>query len=670
MADARPQGPRNVALIGPYLSGKTSLLESLLHVTGAIDRKGTVKDGSTVGDSAPEARARQMSVECNAATTRYLDEEITFIDCPGSIEFVQEAAHALIGVDAAVVVCEADPAKAPTLLPWLKLLDDLDIPRFIFVNKVDRASGAVQPVIDALQDVSERSLILRHLPLTRDETVVGYVDLAQNRTYLYREGAPSEQVEASADQIELQGEARFAMLEQLADFDDHLMEELLEDIEPEKAEVFKDLTENLQEGRIVSVLLGAAEHDNGVRRLLKAIRHEVPSHTAAALRAGAEPDAPEAVAQVLKTWQTQHGGKLSLARIWSGTVREGDTLSGERVGSLSRTVGMTTTRADSVSAGQIAVFGRMEAVGTGDVVASGTAPALRKAPSFAPVFATAITVANRNDEVKLSGALTRLQEEDPGLIVDHDPATHQMLLWGQGDMHLKVAVDRLQGRYGISVETAPPAVPYRETIRKSVTQQARHRKQSGGHGQFGDVTLDIRPLPRGSGFHFDDSISGGVVPKQYIPAVEAGVAECLQKGPLGFPVVDIAVTLTDGKHHQVDSSEMAFKTAGRSAMAEGLPACDPVLLEPVMQVEIMVPNSHTAAINNMVSTRRGQLLGYDARPGWAGWDQVSAQMPQAEMADLIIEIRSLTQGVGTFTFQFDRLQELSGRAAEQAIGAG
>lgn len=670
MTDARPQGPRNVALIGPYLSGKTSLLESLLHVTGAIDRKGNVREGNTVGDSAPEARARQMGVECNAATTRYLDEEITFIDCPGSIEFVQEAAHALIGVDAAVVVCEADPAKAPTLLPWLKLLDDLDIPRFIFVNKVDRASGEVQPVIDALQAVSEKPLILRHLPVTRDETVVGYVDLAQGRTYLYREGAPSEQVEASADQIELQGEARFAMLEQLADFDDHLMEELLEDIEPEKAEVFRDLTRTLQEGRIVSVLLGAAEHDNGVRRLLKAIRHEVPDHSAAALRAGADPDASDAVAQVLKTWQTQHGGKLSLARIWSGSVQEGDTLGGERVGSLSRAVGMTTTRAESVSAGQVAVFGRMEAAATGDVLAAGKAPELRKAPAFPPVFAVAITVANRSDEVKLSGALARLQEEDPGLTVEHDPATHQMLLWGQGDMHLKVAVDRLQGRYGIAVETAPPAVPYRETIRKSVTQQARHRKQSGGHGQFGDVTLDIRPLPRGSGFHFDDSITGGVVPKQYIPAVQAGVSEFLQKGPLGFPVVDIAVTLTDGKHHQVDSSEMAFKTAGRTAMAEGLPACEPVLLEPVMQVEIMVPNHHTAAINNMVSTRRGQLLGYDARPGWPGWDQVSAHMPQSEMSDLIIEIRSLTQGVGTFTFQFDRLQELSGRAAEQAIGAG
>ena len=669
MADTRPSGPRSVALIGPYLSGKTSLLESLLHVTGAIDRKGTIREGNTVGDSAPEARARQMGVECNAATTRYLDEEITFIDCPGSIEFIQEAANALIGVDAAVVVCEADPAKAPTLQPWLKLLDDMEIPRFIFVNKVDRASGSVQPVIDALQEVSEKPLILRQLPITSDETIVGYVDLAQGRTYLYREGAASEQIEASAAQIEQQGEARFAMLEQLADFDDHLMEELLEDVEPEKAEVFKDLSANLQAGRIVSVLLGAAERDYGVRRLLKAIRHEAPDHRAAARRAGADPEAPEAVAQVLKTWQTQHGGKLSLARIWSGTVREGDSLSGERVGSLSRTVGMSATRADALHAGQIAVFGRMEGVLTGDVLASGTAPVLRKAPLFPAVFATAITVANRNDEVKLSGALAKLHEEDPGLVIDHDPATHQMLLWGQGDMHLKVAIDRLQSRHGITVETDRPAVPYRETIRKPVTQQARHRKQSGGHGQFGDVTLDIRPLPRGSGFHFDDSISGGVVPKQYIPAVEAGVTEFLQKGPLGFPVVDIAVTLTDGKHHQVDSSEMAFKTAGRSAMAEGLPACTPVLLEPVMQVEIMAPSSHTPAINNMVSTRRGQLLGFDSRPGWNGWDQVSAHMPQSEMSDLIIEIRSLTQGVGTFTFRFDRLQEVSGRAAEQAIGA-
>ena len=667
MTSTRAEGPKNIALIGPYLSGKTTLLEGILYATGAISRKGRVADGSSVGDSSPESRERQMSTEINVATTEYLGDEMTFLDCPGSIELIQETANALVGVDAAVVVTEADPAKATTLQPWLKLLDDLGLPRFIFVNKVDRASGDVMELVDALQAASDTPLILRQLPVIKDDIVTGYVDLAQNRTYVYREGAASELVKADAEVASVLGEARYAMLEQLADFDDHLMEELLEEVEPEREEVFRDLTDNLQTGNIVSVLIGAAEQESGVRRLLKALRHELPHHTAAAERAGADPAGTDAVAQVLKTYNTQHGGKLSLARVWSGIVKEGDVLNGERVGSLSRMLGAQATRADSVGAGQIACFGRMEGVQTGDVLASGTAPELAAAPHYPAVFAQALHVENRSDEVKLSGALAKLREEDPSLTVDHDPVTHQMLLWGQGDQHLKIAVARLKEKYGVTVDLLKPRVPYKEAIRKGATQHARHKKQSGGHGQFGDVTLEIAPLPRGSGFQFGDRITGGVVPKNYIPAVEAGVKEFLEKGPLGFPVVDVAVTLVDGKYHNVDSSEMAFKTAGRMAMTEALPQCGPVLLEPIMQVEVMVPNEHTSSVNNLISGRRGQILGFDAREGWNGWDQVSAHLPQSEVGDLIVELRSLTQGVGTFTFRFDRLQELTGRAADDAV---
>ena len=286
MSGGRAEGPRNIAIVGPYLSGKTSLLESILFATGAVDRKGGVNQGNTVGDGSAEAREKQMSVEVNAATTAYLGDEFTFLDCPGSIEFIQEAANALVGVDAAVLVCEADPAKATALQPWLKLLDELDLPRFIFVNKVDRASGDVQTVTEALQAVSEKPLILRQLPIVKDEIITGYVDLVQGRTYVYRESGPSELIEAGSEVADVLGEARFAMLEQLADFDDHLMEELLEDIEPEKEEVFRDLTDNMQAGNIVSVLIGAAERESGVRRLLKALRHEVPGHGTAAARAG------------------------------------------------------------------------------------------------------------------------------------------------------------------------------------------------------------------------------------------------------------------------------------------------------------------------------------------------------------------------------------------------
>lgn len=669
MANGKPEGPRNIAIVGPYLSGKTTLLESILYATGAIDRKGSVSGGSSVGDSSADARDRQMSTEINAATTQYLGDEFTFLDCPGSIELIQETANALVGVDAAVLVAEADPGKVTAMQPWLKLLDQLGLPRFIFLNKVDRASGDVQTVIDALQQVSDTPLILRHLPIMRDEIVTGYVDLAQGRSYVYREAGPSERVEADGDVAAALGEARFAMLEQLADFDDHLMEELLEEIEPEREEIFQDLTENLQAGNIVSILMGAAERDNGVQRLLKALRHEVPDSSAAAVRAGADPASDDAVAQILKTYNTQHGGKLSLARIWSGSVSEGDVLKGERVGSLSRMMGQQINKTATAEAGQIAVLGRMEGVKTGDILASNEPPALKPAPQFPAVFAQAVHVENRNDEVKLSGALAKLLEEDPSITIEHDQSTQQMLLWGQGDQHLKIAAARLKSKYGVSVELLSPKVPYKEAIRKSVTQHARHKKQSGGHGQFGDVTIEIKPLPRGSGFQFSDTITGGVVPKNYIPAVEAGVQEFLQKGPLGFPVVDLAVTLTDGKYHNVDSSEQAFKTAGRIAMSDGLPQCDPVLLEPVLDIRVMIPSEFTSSVNNLISGRRGQILGFDAREGWPGWDQVSAHLPQAEASDLIVELRSLTQGVGTFTFEFERLQEVSGRAAEQAIAA-
>ena len=280
-----------------------------------------------------------------------------------------------------------------------------------------------------------------------------------------------------------------------------------------------------------------------------------------------------------------------------------------------------------------------------------------------------MTAADRNDEVKVSGAVTKLMDEDPSLRFEHEDDTNQWLLWGQGEMHLRVAADRLKNRSGLSINVERPKVPYKEAIRKGVSQHSRYKKQTGGHGQFGDVHIDIKPLPRGSGFQFDEKVVGGAVPRQFIPAVEAGVMDFLSKGPLGFPVVDVSVTLTDGQHHAVDSSELAFKTAGRMAMSEGLPKCNPVLLEPILHVDISVPSELTARVNSVVSSRRGQILGFDTRPGWQGWDILSAQLPQSEMHDLIIEIRSLTSGVGTFTWKFDHLQELQGRLADEVVEA-
>jgi elongation factor G len=332
--------------------------------------------------------------------------------------------------------------------------------------------------------------------------------------------------------------------------------------------------------------------------------------------------------------------------------------------------GQKSTKRGAATAGETVALGKLERARTGDTLGGKNAKITPLAVPAAPqaVLRKVVTPTERKDEVKLSSALARMVEEDPALSVTHRQDTGETVLGGQGEMHLRVAVERLTQKFALKLETKRALVPYRETIRATVTKRGRHKKQSGGHGQFGDVVLEVGPLPRGEGFAFSDRITGGVVPKNYIPAVEAGVREALQNGPLGgFPVVDVQVTLIDGSYHAVDSSDQAFKMAGILGMREALPDAKPVLLEPILKVRIAVPNDATARINAIVSGRRGQLLGYDARPGWTGWDVVEALIPEAEIADLIIELRSATAGVGTFTAEFDHMAEVTGRLADDVL---
>lgn len=673
-APARVAGPRCIALVGPYLSGKTTLLESLLWVTGRIGRKGGVGQKNSVGDASPEARAHAMSVELNVATADYLGDSYTFLDCPGSIEFLQETFEALSAADAAIVVCEPDPAKAPMLRPYLKHLEDAGIPHLLFVNKIETAEGQgrIRDLLEGLQGASGRPLILRQLPIREGGAVTGFYDLALDRAYVYRDHAPSEVVELPADLSERRSEARFEMLERIADHDDHLMEELLSDIDPPREEVLTDLARELAEDQIVPVLLGSAEHDNGVRRLLKALRHEAPpvAHTAERLGIDGQPGP---LALVLKTSHAGQGGKISVARILRGAVHDGDTVysehGGGRIGGLFRLCGQETQKLGEAREGEVVGLGRLDGIATGDVVSTAKAGAtvLPHADGISPVYALALTVRDRKDEVKLTSALAKLCEEDRSLIFDHTADTHEMLLRGQGEVHLRVAAERLKSRYGLDLDLRRPKVAYRETIRKGTAHRYRHKRQTGGHGQFGDVALEIAPLPRGSGFTFSDRITGGVVPRQYIPAVEAGVRDALQQGPLGFPVIDVTVALTDGSFHTVDSSDMAFRTAARQCVVDALPQCGPVLLEPILHIEIAVPSTATARVNGIVSSRRGQILGFDARPGWPGWDIVVAQIPEVEIHDLIVELRSASQGAASFTCRFDHLSELSGKLADQVV---
>jgi elongation factor G len=660
-------GTRCIALIGPYGSGKTLLLESIAAVTGAVTRKGSVNGGTSLGDFSPEARARQMSVELNVLSTQYMGEDFTFLDCPGSIEFLADTLNVLPAIDAAVVVCEPEPAKVQMLQPFLKALSDAKIPHYLFVNKIEHASGSLRELLALLQETSEKPLLLRQIPIWENGIATGFVDLALERAFVYRSHAPSEVVDI-ADLIR-EKEARFQMLERLADYDEHLMEELLGDIEPERDEVMRDLSRELAEGLVVPVLIGSAEGDHGVRRLLKALRHEVPEVSAMAERAGITTGGT--VVRIIKTFHGGHG-RLSLARVISGTLKDGAVLHGPggdaRVGGILALSGDRQVKKGEARAGDTVALARLDNVQTGDRLSSDKAIAKRMPVALgAPVYRLAIEAADRKDEVKVTAAIGKLIEEDPSLVFEQNPAAQEMVLAGQGEIHLKVAIERLQSKYGLRLLTRAARVPYQETIRKSATSRGRHKRQSGGHGQYGDVVLQIEPMPRGQGFVFHDRIKGGVVPKQWIGSVEKGVQDYMKSGPLGFPVVDIAVSLTDGSYHSVDSSDAAFQTAGRLAMSEGLPGCTPVLLEPVMKVAIHVPKDATAKVNGLIGTRRGTPLGFDSRDGWRGWDTVKAEMPLSEVTDLIVDLRSLTQGVGTYEMAFDHFAELNGKLADQVV---
>jgi elongation factor G len=632
--------PRAVALIGPQGGGKSALFDALLGATGQPARR---------------SGANPMTTELRLAHASFMDDPWAILDCPGSVEFTHEAACALAVADIAVVVCEATPERAATVGPALRAAEAAGVPAIVFVNKVDAlGDGRMRDTLAALQGQSRRKLVLRQVPIREGNAITGYVDIVSERAYRYRRGEPSERIEMPEEVRAREAEARGELLEALADHDDALMEKVLEDLAPSQEEIYRPLHQGEVNGAVVSVLLGAAERNNGIQRLWKALRHDAPNLEKTRERLGIDGQG-EPLAQVFRTQHAGHAGRLSFARIWRGPVKDGAVFDGTRVGGIHRFPGGEDQKAPQAEAGEIVALGRLEGVRTGDTLGPGEGLAFPT--PLAPVYALAIALEDRKDEVRLSGALQRLAEEDPSLTVHHDGEMGQTVVSGQGDMHLRAAVERLASASGVKVKSVRPQVAYRETIRRPVRQHARLKRQTGGHGQFADVTIEVEPRARGEGFAFTDRIVGGVVPKRFIPAVGDAAEEATKKGPLGHPVVDVAVTLVDGGFHSVDSSDMAFATATRMAMQEGLAKADPVLLEPVDAVTISVPQEYTPAAQRLLSSRRGQILGYAAKPGWEGWDEVEALVPEAELHDLIIELRSQTMGLGTYTRRFDHLAE-------------
>jgi elongation factor G len=495
------------------------------------------------------------------------------------------------------------------------------------------------------------------------------VDLISEHAYKYEADKDADLMQLPESILPEEHEARQMMLEKLADFDDHLMEELLGDVVPPLEEIAEDLAKDVQDDLLVPVFFGSADRDSGVRRLFQALCDEAPRVDVTAARLGI-PEGKETLAQVFKTVHAQHVGKLSISRVWRGEVVDGSSLAGNRVSGINRLFGAQQTKQQKAAAGEVVALGRMDEVHTSEGLTPAAKLELTWPEPFQPMLALSLHTTKSGDDVKLSLALQRLCEEDASLKVEQNAETQERVLWGQGEVHLKCALDRLKSRFGLDVLHHPPMVPYRETFTKPAKVHGRHKHQTGGHGQFGDVWLEVKPRQRGEGFEFEEKIVGGVVPKNFFGAVEHGIVDYMKRGPLGFPVVDIYVALVDGSYHTVDSSDMAFKTAARIGMTEAGAVCHPVLLEPICEVHIAVPSEFTPKAQRLVTGRRGgQVLGFDARPGWNGWDVVSAYIPQAEMGDVVVELRSLTMGVGSFTWAFHHLQELVGRDADKVVEA-
>ena len=674
MGSSVPQIPagsvRTIALVGPAGTGKTSLAEALLHASGTVSRLGAVDAGTSLGDASAEARARHGSTEINLLNCTASGDRFALVDLPGSPAFAADGFAALPACDMAVVVIDAVPERAALAEPMLRRLDALGLPHVVFINKIENArAGAVHATVAALQPFSREPLALRQIPLRDGDRVIGYVDLALERAYRYRPGQESERIAIPADAAAREHQDRTHLLETLADFDDALLEALLSDQQPDTATVMADLAADTAGLKLVPVVLGSALADGGVHRLLKLLRHECPDPDHAAARVG--------LTSGFYAFKVSHGGamgRLALGRVFGGPLTEGEELVSPdgpvRAGALFGIQGDKTTKLAQAVPGEVIAVAKLETAIAGGTFGRKGGDAHHLPIDYPPRNAVlAITTRDRKDDVKLSTALHRLCEEDRALRWTQEEASHETLIHGLNDEHLAVVLARLARRYGVAVDAQPPRIAYRESIRKPATQRGRHKKQSGGHGQYGDVTIEIRPLERGEGFRFTDRITGGVVPKQWIPAVELGVCDALQRGPLGFPVVDVEVVLTDGSYHSVDSSELAFRIAGRMAMHEALAQAAPYLLEPVARVSVDAPVGTGSKAGSVLSSRRGHILGLAPHPEWQHWERVEALLPEAGLAGLDAELRSLSHGLAGYVASFDHLAELSGKHAEDVVKA-
>lgn len=632
---------RCVTVLGPSQSGKSTLVRQL----AALDA---------------DAVASETLDPLTMTEFGYLGERWCALDLPGGAEGAVLAQGALMASDAAVLVVPPDPQAAMLCAPYLRVIEASGTPCLVFINRMDSATARVRDIISELQAYSSHTIVLRQIPIREGERVVGAVDLISERAWRYRDGQQSALVALPSGPVAArEAEARAALLEQMSDYDDALLEELVEDRSPETSVLYAIAGRELQDNVLIPAFLGAAERANGVTRLMKALRHETPD--CQSLRNRLVPDAT-CLAVGFQAAIRRHLGKVVAIRALAPGVATGSTLGGANLGGLHRIGGGNLP---SLDPGAVALAVKSDQLRAGRPA---QAERLLPCPAWAerqpPMLARVLIPGSERDEVRLSTALSRLAETDPFLALQTEDETGQPVLLAQGPQHLRRVIAMLEGDFGITVDTRLPQVSWRETIAGRTDVKYRHRKQSGGAGQFADVALTIAPLPRGAGFAFDETVKGGAVPRNYIPSVEEGAREAMERGPLGFRVVDVAVTLTDGKHHAVDSSDHAFRTAARMGTREGLAQAGPLLLQGIDRVDIHVPSVVSGALVSLVAGLKGQVLGFDRDPGFRGWDLFRANLPASAREDLLSALAGATQGTAWIEAQFDHFEEVYGKEAE------
>lgn len=632
---------RLITVMGPSQSGKTELVKRLAHLDGHPPKV-------------------EQAGHLSLSRFTFLDEAWCAIDMAGGPEYARMAGAALLASDAAVLCVAPDPAEAVLAAPYLRTIEAAGTPCLIFINRMDAPKGRVRDIVSALQAYTSHALVLRQIPIREGGQVVGAVDLISERAWRYREGQTSVLVEMPKAESEREKEARAALLEHMSEYDDKLLEELIEDHEPARGALYEIARRETQESVILPCFLGAASHANGVMRLMKALRHEAPGVEALAARLGAG----DALAVGFHAQNRKHLGKCTFIRALAPGVAQGGTLGGASVGGLSE-LGAKSGH-DQLAPGDVAIAVKADHLNAGMVYSRAAAVAAPDwARGAAPTLARILAPVHERDDVRLSAALAKLAETDPALSVRQEEGSGQALVSVQGPMHLRSALAQLADGFGVEVEAQVPQPRYRETISAAVEETYRHRKQSGGAGQFADVALTVGPVTRGEGFRFAEVVKGGAVPRNYIPSVEEGARDALAKGPLGFPVIDVAVTLTDGKHHAVDSSDYAFRTAGRQGVKEALAKAGPVLLQPVDRVDVHIPSVYSGAMVSLISSLKGQVLGFDRNPACRGWDIFRALLPASAEEELVAALGSATQGTAWHEANFDHYEELYGREAER-----